>query len=83
MPATQSQTVPPAEAVRSVRCQLCRARPAAACTPRGDHLARWLAASSAGRITRDALKAAIVRLVVVTRWCVVTDAAEFSQDGPA
>ncbi len=81
MPATQPQTLPAAGAVRSVRCQLCRARPATACTARGDHLARWLAANSAGRITRDALKAAIVRLVVVTKWCVVTETAESTRDG--
>ena len=73
MLAPQSRTVTAAAAVRHARCTLCRARPDRACTRKGDHLARWLGACSAGRISRDDLRDVIVRLVVVTRWCVVTE----------
>ncbi len=75
MAMTTNATIPvrPAEAVRAIRCRLCRHRPGQPCTPRGDHLARWLAAYEQRRITRDDLKHVIVRLVVVTKWCVVTE----------
>jgi hypothetical protein len=82
MSAIISQPAPPAEAVRQTRCNLCNARPGRACSRKGDHLARWLAACTAGAITRDGLREVIVRLVVVTKWCVVTEAAECSQDEP-
>jgi hypothetical protein len=72
MSAPQPQTVTAAAAVRRIRCNLCQARPGRACTRKGDHLARWLGACSAGRITRGDLRDVIVRLVVVTRSCVVT-----------
>jgi hypothetical protein len=73
MTAIIHQTIPPAEAVRATRCTLCGKRPGRPCTPKGDHLARWLAASSGGRITRDDLKAVIVRLTIVTKWTIVTE----------
>ncbi|HEX9520521.1 MAG TPA: hypothetical protein VF940_30610 [Streptosporangiaceae bacterium] len=77
MPAIIPQTVAAAEAVRQTRCDLCRARPGKPCRAprgkRGDHLARWLGTYAARLITRDDLAAVIVRLVVVTKWCVVTE----------
>lgn len=73
MSAIISRPVSPAEAVRAIRCRLCRRRPGQPCTPRGDRLARWLAAYDRRAIARDDLKHVIVRVVVVTKWCVVTE----------
>jgi hypothetical protein len=73
MQHTQPQAAATAEAVRQTRCQLCSQRPGQPCTPRGDHLARWLAAYGQQAITRDDLRDVIVRLVVVTKWCVVAE----------
>ena len=62
-------------AVRHGACPLCGARAYNPCQvrPAADHLARWLAAYSGRRITRDQLTAEVVRLVVVTKWCVVDE----------
>ena len=74
MPETIPQTtLTPAQAVRATRCTLCGKRPGRPCTPKGDHLARWLGTYAARLITRDDLAAVIVRLVVVTKWCVVPE----------
>ena len=64
-------------AVRRVACPLCGARAYGPCRlrPPGDHLARWLAAYAARRITRDQITAEVVRLVVVTKWCVIAERA--------
>ncbi|MHB1593875.1 MAG: hypothetical protein ACYCO9_06365 [Streptosporangiaceae bacterium] len=64
-------------AVRRAACPLCGAAAYGPCqlSPAADHLARWLAAYTARRITRDQLTAEVVRLVVVTRWCVVPERA--------
>jgi hypothetical protein len=70
---TQPQERPAAEAVRATRCTLCGTRPGNPCTPKGDHLNRWLGAYSARVISRGQLREVIVRLVVVTRWCVVAE----------
>lgn len=64
--------------VRQVCCPLCWARPAEPCQlyyPRGNHLARWLAACAAGWITRGQLAAVIGGLTVVTRRAVVPELA--------
>ena len=63
----------PAVVVRQRVCWLCRARAGQPCTDRGDHLGRWLAAYTDRAISRDDLKVVIVRLVVVTKWCVVDE----------
>lgn len=67
----------PVAAVRQDRCPLCGALAARPCraTPAADHLARWLAAYTAGRITRDQVTAEVVRLVIVTKWCLVPERA--------
>ena len=64
-------------AVRWAACPLCGARAYGPCQlkPAGDHLARWLAAYAARRITRDQITAEVVRLVVVTKWCVIAERA--------
>ncbi len=73
MPASVTALRPPgpAAAVRRQPCHLCRAVPGQECTAAGDHLARWLAAYTAGRITRAQLTDVIAGLVVVTRWQVI------------
>lgn len=73
MPATNPQTITPAEAVRSTRCELCRRRTGKPCTPRGDHLARWLGAYAANVISRGELLEVIVCLTIVTQRCVVPE----------
>jgi hypothetical protein len=64
-------------AVRRGACPLCGARAYSPCQigPAGDHLARWLAAYTGRRITRDQLTAEVVRLVMVTKWCVIPERA--------
>ena len=63
--------------VRRAACPLCGARAYGPCQvrPAADHLARWLAAYTARRITRDQITAEVVRLVVVTKWCVIPERA--------
>ena len=68
-PLTEAGTV-----VRCRRCWLCGVGPRQPCTGRGDHLGRWLAAYTDGAITRDDLKAVVVRLVVISKWAVVDEA---------
>ena len=66
-------------AVRWAACPLCGAaagQPCQGAPARADHLFRWLDAYSAARITRDQLTAEIVRLVVVTKWCVIPERSE-------
>ncbi len=70
---TPARTLTTAEAVRDWPCRLCGRKPGKPCTSKGDHLARWLGAYEQRRITRDDLKHVIVRLVVVTKWCVVPE----------
>jgi hypothetical protein len=71
-----------ARAVRAVKCRLCGTAPSTPCTSKGDHLARWLAAYAYGAISRADLMEVVVRLTVVTKWCLITDAAERTQDEP-
>lgn len=71
MSAEQMRARMDALAVRGRGCGLCGARPGVSCTGRGDHLARWLDAYRARVISRGALVAVVVRLTVVTKWCVV------------
>ena len=63
----------PAVIVRGQTCWLCRAKPGQSCTERGDHLGRWLAAYTDRAISRDDLKAVVVRLVVISKWAVVDE----------
>ena len=67
----------PLAAVRQDGCPLCGAPAARPCqsAPAADHLARWLAAYTASRVTRDQVTAEIVRLVIVTKWCLVPERA--------
>lgn len=77
MNETVPTTWPPAVVVRKyTTCQLCRTARGKACTGRGDHLARWLAAYSNGQISRDDLRAVIIGLTVVTKWTVVPEGEE-------
>jgi hypothetical protein len=78
MPALNTVILPAAAtAVRGEYCNLCHVVPGEECTARGDHLARWVGAHSAGRISRAQLTAAVARLVVLTRWTVIgPDGAE-------
>ncbi len=73
MPATQSQTIPPAEAVRQTRCRLCRRRPGKPCARRGDHLGRWVGALHDGKISRADLEAAFDALTVISWRAVVPE----------
>lgn len=72
------QAAPAPAGVRQVSCPLCWARPAEPCQeyyPPGNHLARWLTACAAGRVTRSQLTVMIGRLTVVTRRAIVCDQA--------
>ncbi len=63
-------------AVRWAACPLCGAAAGVPCRTRpdrADHLYRWLDAYSAARITRDQITGEVIRLVVVTKWCVIPE----------
>jgi hypothetical protein len=62
------------QAVRAGNCPLCTAPAGAWCSPSpaSDHLARWLDAYRAGRISRDDLKTAISGLTVITTAQLIT-----------
>jgi predicted DNA-binding transcriptional regulator AlpA len=62
-------------AVRSARCPLCDTAPPGPCQawPPADHLARWLAAEAAGRITRADLISAIGGLDVIAAQALVAE----------
>ena len=63
-------------AVRWSPCPLCSAPARTACRPgpaRSDHLYRWLDAFAAGRITREQITGEVIRLVVVTKWCLIPE----------
>jgi hypothetical protein len=66
MSTTMPEARPAADAVRATPCPLCRRRPGKPCTPKGDHLARWLAGYSGGQIGRADLVGIIAGLVVIT-----------------
>ncbi len=68
-----AQAIPPAEAVRAIRCRLCRRRPGKPCTRRGDHLGRWVGALREGRISRADLEAAFGSLAVISWRAVVPE----------
>jgi hypothetical protein len=70
---TIARTKTAAAAARARRCGLCQAPPAQPCQakPTGDHLARYLDAYTAGRLTREYMAAVLGELVVITRWRVV------------
>jgi hypothetical protein len=65
MRAEQLRAAERAQAARSVECS-CRAERGVPCGPAGDHLARYLRAEQHGAITREALKAVIAGLDVIT-----------------
>jgi len=56
---------------------MCWSQPLEACQryPRGDHLARWLAAHEAGRISRDELATVVSLVVIVKASQVIPDTA--------
>ena len=72
MPVTQPQTtLTPAEAVRATRCTLCGRRPGRPCTPKGDHLGRYVGALAEGAISRADLEAAFDALTIISWRAVV------------
>lgn len=76
---TLQETVPtdlaPKKA-RNVMCPLCWSLPGRACSvsgPPADHLARWVAASKAGQVTREQLAAVLAQLDVIAGHVLVPD----------
>jgi hypothetical protein len=76
----EARTVADARLLRAVRnedCELCRAPahdPCQVC-PAADHLARWVAACTAGAISREDLAAVIDGLVVITAQQLISERA--------
>jgi len=70
---TPASTLTPAERLHATPCRLRGRKPGKPCTGRGGHRTRRLGAGGQWQITRDNLKHVTGRLVVATRWCVVTD----------
>jgi hypothetical protein len=70
---TMTDTIPraitAAQAARARQCPLCEAPPGAPCQakPEADHLARFLDAYVAGRLSRAYLAAVVGELVVIDR----------------
>jgi hypothetical protein len=69
------QAIAEAREARGRRCPLCEAPPGVPCSsgPSGDHLARYLDAYTADRLTRDFMAAVLGELVVVASWRIVPD----------
>ena len=66
-----------AQAARARRCPLCEAQPGTPCQvkPDGDHLARYLDAYTAGKLSRAYMAAVVDELVVIDRAVIVRDGA--------
>jgi len=64
-----------AQSPRDRKCPLCGRRPHRPCQrkPSGDHLARYLDAYTAGKLTRAYMAMVLGELVVITRAAVVCD----------
>ena len=64
-------------AVRTCACPLCEAPAGRPCQdkPSGDHLARFVDAYTAGRLTRQYMAAVVGELVIVDVCAVVTEVA--------
>jgi hypothetical protein len=77
MTAPVAGTLTPERAARARQCGLCQVPPGTPCQvkPEGDHLARYLDAYTAGRLTRAYLAAVLGELVVITRRQVICDGA--------
>lgn len=63
-PVTIHPAVTPRRLVRALPCGACPAPARSACTPDGDHLARWVAACQAGLISRGLLAGVLAGLIV-------------------
>jgi hypothetical protein len=72
------QAAAEAREARGRQCPLCAASPGVACQadPSGDHLARYLGAWTAGRLTREFMAAILGELVIVATWRIVPDGAQ-------
>ena len=77
MTATIPRVITAAQAARARRCPLCRTAPGTPCEakPAGDHLARYLDAYVAGKLSRAYLRAVVGELVVIDRCVIVRDGA--------
>jgi hypothetical protein len=72
MQATSLPSAEAAELVRRVQCGFCwRPGPSEACTPEGDHFARWARARRKGLISADQIGAALDSLIVITDGAIV------------
>jgi len=70
-PATEPQ------AARDRQCPLCDTPPGQPCQPKpaGDHLARYLDAYTAGKLTRAYMAAVVGELVVITHGQIISGCA--------
>jgi len=66
---TVNRTPTEAQAARARRCALCEKQPGVPCQakPEADHLARFLDAYVAGKLSRAYLAAVVAELVVIDR----------------
>jgi hypothetical protein len=74
-----SATIPQPDgaAVRKTPCTLCSAVAGTPCQrqPAADHLARWLTAYTAGKVTRAELAEVFAQVVILTKWQIVEERA--------
>jgi hypothetical protein len=77
MQDTIPQPFTEAQAARARRCPLCGRRPQRPCQrkPSGDHLARYLDAYTAGKLTRAYMAMVLGELVVIHHGAMVRDGA--------
>jgi hypothetical protein len=77
MTHTIPRTIIAAQAARARQCPLCQAAPGTPCQakPAGDHLARYLDAYTAGRLTRAYMAAVVGEMVVIAREAIVPGGA--------
>jgi hypothetical protein len=71
-------TITLSTAVRARQCPLCQTPPGEPCQPKpaGDHLARYLDAATAGRLTRAYMLTVLAELVVIDTCAVITVPAQ-------
>ena len=72
-----TDTLAPRKA-RNVMCPMCWALPGRTCSvsgPPGDHLARWIAASKAGQVSREQLAEVVAGIEVIADFVYIYERA--------
>jgi hypothetical protein len=69
----EARRMTPTQRARLVNCGSCWAKPSAACTPAGDHLARYQRAERRGLVTRAELVSVVATLDIIAAGAIVAE----------